>query len=116
MLRLSRAEMTESAYKDGVVEQVYDGIVNYLTVESASIGFPELIVPASLQVGCWFMLLLIVIKHCSLWCGGLKHLSAADPYCCVDTMFLITTITPRILNWWPQNILVLRHTFRAIVP
>lgn len=50
MLRLSRAEMLESAFKDGVVDQVYDGIINYLSVESASIGFPELIVPTTLQV------------------------------------------------------------------
>lgn len=51
MLRLSRAEMSESAFKDGVVDQVYDGIVNYMSAESASIGFPELVVPATLQVG-----------------------------------------------------------------
>ena len=53
MLRLSRAEMSESGFKDGVVEQVYDGIVNYLSVEATSIGFPELVVPAVLQVGQW---------------------------------------------------------------
>lgn len=51
MLRLSRAEMSESGFKDGVVDQVYDGIINYLSVEAASIGFPELVVPAVLQVG-----------------------------------------------------------------
>lgn len=50
MLRLSRAEMLESAFKDGVVDQVYDGILNYLSVESASISFPELVVPATLQL------------------------------------------------------------------
>ncbi|KAG7153729.1 nucleolar complex protein 2 homolog [Homarus americanus] len=50
MLRLSRAEMAESAFKDGVVDQVYDGIINYLSVESSSIGFPELVVPATLQL------------------------------------------------------------------
>nr|XP_045619888.1 nucleolar complex protein 2 homolog isoform X2 [Procambarus clarkii] len=50
MLRLSRAEMSESAFKDGVVDQVYDGIINYLSAESASIGFPELVVPTTLQI------------------------------------------------------------------
>ncbi|XP_045619881.2 nucleolar complex protein 2 homolog isoform X1 [Procambarus clarkii] len=50
MLRLSRAEMSESAFKDGVVDQVYDGIINYLSAESASIGFPELVVPTTLQL------------------------------------------------------------------
>lgn len=56
MLRLSRVEMSESAFKDGVVDQIYDGIINYLSVESASIGYPELIVPATLQVGTWVLL------------------------------------------------------------
>uniref|UniRef100_A0A0P4WBG0 Uncharacterized protein n=1 Tax=Scylla olivacea TaxID=85551 RepID=A0A0P4WBG0_SCYOL len=50
MLRLSRSEMSESGFKDGVVDQVYNGIVNYLSVEAASIGFPELVVPLVLQL------------------------------------------------------------------
>lgn len=57
MLRLSRAEMSESGFKDGVVDQVYDGIINYLSAEAASIGFPELVVPAILQVQ-------IIIVYC----------------------------------------------------
>lgn len=43
-------EMAESAFKDGVVEQVYKGILNYLSVESSSISFPELVVPTVLQL------------------------------------------------------------------
>ncbi|MPC17800.1 Nucleolar complex protein 2 [Portunus trituberculatus] len=50
MLRLSRSEMSESGFKDGVVDQVYNGIINYLSVEAASIGFPELVVPLVLQL------------------------------------------------------------------
>ncbi|XP_071520446.1 LOW QUALITY PROTEIN: nucleolar complex protein 2 homolog [Panulirus ornatus] len=50
MLRLSRAEMSESAFKDGVVYQVHDHIIDYLSTESASIGFPELVVPTILQL------------------------------------------------------------------
>ncbi|CAL4091138.1 unnamed protein product [Meganyctiphanes norvegica] len=50
MLKLSKSQQGESAFKDGIVDQVYDGIVNYLSVESASIGFPELVVPTNLQL------------------------------------------------------------------
>lgn len=51
MLRLSNQEMEESAFKDGIVSQVYDTMVKYLTLESHSIAFPELVFPATLQVG-----------------------------------------------------------------
>jgi len=50
MLKLSKSQLGESAFKDGIIDQVYDGIVNYLSVESASIGFPELVVPTNLQL------------------------------------------------------------------
>ncbi|XP_042867522.1 nucleolar complex protein 2 homolog [Penaeus japonicus] len=50
MLRLSNQEMEESAFKDGVVSQVYDAVVNYLGIESHSIAFPELVFPATLQI------------------------------------------------------------------
>lgn len=69
MLRLSRAEMSESGFKDGVVDQVYDGIVNYLSVEAASIGFPELVVPAVLQLKSF-------LKKCKVpnYTKKIKHL------------------------------------------
>ncbi|XP_050737125.1 nucleolar complex protein 2 homolog [Eriocheir sinensis] len=69
MLRLSRAEMSESGFKDGVVDQVYDGIVNYLSVEAASIGFPELVVPAVLQLKAF-------LKKCKVpnYTKKIKHL------------------------------------------
>jgi len=50
MLKLSKSQKIESGFKNGVIDQVYDGIVNYLSVESASIGFPELVVPINLQL------------------------------------------------------------------
>lgn len=50
ILRLSRGELKESAFKDGVVDQVYDGMVNYLSVVSSSIGFPDFVVPTVLQL------------------------------------------------------------------
>lgn len=43
-------EMGESAFKDGIVEQVYNSILSYLSVESSSISFPELVVPTVLQL------------------------------------------------------------------
>ncbi|XP_068225049.1 nucleolar complex protein 2 homolog [Palaemon carinicauda] len=50
ILRLSRGELKESAFKDGVVDQVYDGMVNYLSVVSSSIGFPDFVVPTVIQL------------------------------------------------------------------
>lgn len=54
--------MSESGFKDGVVDQVYDGIINYLSVEAASIGFPELVVPAVLQVWVPYVALSLVLR------------------------------------------------------
>ncbi|XP_076056618.1 nucleolar complex protein 2 [Oratosquilla oratoria] len=50
MLKLSKSQVQESAFKDGVVDNVYDGMISYMAAESASIGFPELAVPAVLQL------------------------------------------------------------------
>ncbi|KAK7019794.1 Nucleolar complex protein 2 [Halocaridina rubra] len=50
MLKLSKGQLNESAFKDGIVDQVYDIMVNYLSVESNSIGFPDLVVPTVLQL------------------------------------------------------------------
>ncbi|KAG0716011.1 Nucleolar complex protein 2 [Chionoecetes opilio] len=69
IIRLSRAEMSESGFKDGVVDQVYDGVINYLSVEAASIGFPELVVPAALQMKSF-------LKKCKVpnYTKKIKHL------------------------------------------
>ena len=42
--------MEESASKDGVVDEFYSSTIKYLDVESSSIGFPELVVPAIVQL------------------------------------------------------------------
>ena len=50
MLKLSKSQMAESAFKDGVVDQFYNATLKYLNVEGASIAYPELIIPAVVQV------------------------------------------------------------------
>ncbi|XP_047472777.1 nucleolar complex protein 2 homolog [Penaeus chinensis] len=69
MLRLSNQEMEESAFKDGIVSQVYDAMVKYLALESHSIAFPELVFPANLQIKAF-------LKKCHMtnFCKKMKQL------------------------------------------
>ncbi|XP_065079355.1 nucleolar complex protein 2-like [Ochlerotatus camptorhynchus] len=45
LLRFAAANIQENAYKDAVLDQIYELSLEYLTHESASICFPDLIVP-----------------------------------------------------------------------
>ncbi|XP_071476555.1 nucleolar complex protein 2 homolog [Diadema antillarum] len=50
MLRLSNSQLKERAFKDGVIDQVYDLLVEHLQVHSHRIGFPELALPVILEL------------------------------------------------------------------
>ncbi|XP_053658945.1 nucleolar complex protein 2 homolog [Anopheles marshallii] len=50
LLRFSPANIQENAFKDAVIDQIYELVLEFAANESASVGYPEIVLPIILQL------------------------------------------------------------------